>query len=111
MFEQLFKCPHALARHRHGPLDAEGCRERADRKSGQALRRQPFLRGPVVQAAPSIIAVPIRARAESREYRHCFANCFSVGLTLKLQTCQIPGPGLRLQRVSLRSTSTANMLG
>jgi hypothetical protein len=23
MFEQLFKCPHALARHRHGPLAEE----------------------------------------------------------------------------------------
>jgi hypothetical protein len=26
MFEQLFKCPHALARHRHGPLVEERCR-------------------------------------------------------------------------------------
>jgi hypothetical protein len=47
MFEQLFKCPHALARHRHGPLVEERCRYTCLsplRFTGQACRWLAFLR-------------------------------------------------------------------
>ena len=39
MFEQLFKRPHALARHRNGPLAEERCRYLAHCAQQQMSRR------------------------------------------------------------------------